>query len=312
MFRGLKIILVGITLMGASLAPLGLTQQTRPKAPVKTAAGTAKEVDPDTSGMKVPPGDWPMYGRDLTSSRYSPLSQINRENVSKLATAWSYRPSPQPGDDEKGGETGRGRGAAPGVVTEATPIVVNGIMYLPAGNLVVALDAGTGKEIWSHRTVGGRVQTRAVGYWPGDRTNPARILYTVGTKMFALNAATGNIDPGFGKEGVVDIEITWGGAPYVYKNLIIMGNNNGERSDGPAGNTKVYDARNGAELWRFKTMVQPDDKNYPGSWLDHSDQHSRAGLNVWGWYFTVDEQRDLLYMPVGGPAGNYYGGDRPR
>ncbi len=94
--------------------------------------------------------------------------------------------------------------------------------------------------------------------------------YTVDTKMFALNAATGNTDPGFGKEGVVDIEIAWGGAPYVYKNLIIMGNNNGERTDGPAGDTKVYDARTGAELWRFKTMVQPGDKNYPGLWLDDS------------------------------------------
>ena len=184
-------------------------------------------------------------------------------------------------------------------------------MYLPAGNKVVALDADTGKEIWSHPTVGGNVQTRSVGYWPGDGTNPARILYTVETKMFALNAATGNTDPGFGKEGVVDVEIAWGGAPYIYKNLIIMGNNNGERSDGPAGDTKVYDARTGTELWRFKTMVQPGDRNYPGSWLNHSDEHSRAGLNVWGWYFTVDEQRDLIFMPVGGPAGNYYGGDRP-
>jgi outer membrane protein assembly factor BamB len=117
--------------------------------------------------------------------------------------------------------------AASAVVAEATPIVVNGVMYFPAGNQVVALDADTGKEIWLHQTVGGSVQTRAVGYWPGDRTNPARVLYTVGTKMLALNAATGNTDPGFGKEGVVDIEITWGGAPYVYKNLIIMGNNNG-------------------------------------------------------------------------------------
>ncbi|HEY6345767.1 MAG TPA: PQQ-binding-like beta-propeller repeat protein [Bryobacteraceae bacterium] len=310
MLRNLRIMLAGIALMVAFLAAVGLPQQTPPKAPVTTA---------------VPPGDWPMYSRDLTSSRYSPLKQINRANVSKLAKAWSYRPAagsaplaaPSAADDEKGGEKGggkgkgKGRGGAPAVVAESTPIVVNGVMYLPAGNQVVALDADTGKEIWSHRTAGGTVQTRAVGYWPGDRSNPARVLYTVGTKMFALNATTGNTDPGFGKEGVVDIEIGWGGAPYVYKNLIIMGNNNGERSDGPAGDTKVYDARTGAELWRFKTMAQPGDKNYPGSWLDQSDNHSRAGLNVWGWYFTVDEQRDLIYMPVGGAAGNYYGGDRP-
>ena len=61
----------------------------------------------------------------------------------------------------------------------------------------------------------------------------ARVLYTVGTNMYALNAGTGATDPGFGKEGVVDVEITWGGAPYVFKNLIIMGNNNGERTEWP-------------------------------------------------------------------------------
>ena len=304
MFRGLKITLGGITLVGVFLAPLGHTQQAPSKASVKAVA-----IE------KVAPGDWPMYSRDLTSSRYSPLTQINRANVNTLVKVWSYRPAApaasRAGDQEAGGGRGRGRGGTAGVVAEATPIVVNGVMYLPAGNQVVALDADTGKEIWSHRTVGGNVQTRSVGYWPGDVTNPARILYTVETKMFALNAATGNTDPGFGKEGMVDVEIVWGGAPYVYKNLIIMGNNNGERSDGPAGDTKVYDARTGKELWRFKAMVQPGDKNYPGSWLNHSDEHSRAGLNVWGWYFTVDEQRDLIFMPVGGPAGNYYGGDRP-
>jgi quinoprotein glucose dehydrogenase len=127
--------------------------------------------------------------------------------------------------------------------------------------------------------------------------------------MMALNATTGRIDPGFGKEGSVPIEITWGGAPYVYKNLIIVGNNNGERSDGPAGDTKVYDARTGAELWRFKTIAQPGDPNH-ATWLNDGWKR-RAGVNPWGWYFTIDEARDLLYMPIGSPAGNYFGGDRP-
>ena len=85
MFRGLKITLAGITLVGAFLAPLGLTQQTRPNAANGVVSGTSKTV--------VPPGDWPMYGRDLTSSRYSPLTQITKANVSKLAKAWSYRPA---------------------------------------------------------------------------------------------------------------------------------------------------------------------------------------------------------------------------
>ena len=290
-------------LIGAFAAQVGLAQQTPPTKGKSSA---------------IPDGDWPMYSRDLTSTRYSPLKQITAANVSSLQKVWSYRPSgpaePPPAEDNsKGGGKGKGKGGPvrPSVVAESTPIVVNGVMYVPAGRQVVALDADTGKEIWTHQTVGGAVATRGIGYWPGEGSNPARVLYTVGTKMYALNAATGTTDPGFGNEGVVDIEITWGGAPYVYKNLIIMGNNNGERTDGPAGDTKVYDARTGRELWRFKTMVQPGDKNFEGSWLNDSWKHERAGLNVWGWYFSVDEKRDLIFMPVGGPAGNYYGADRP-
>ncbi len=316
----LMTMLAGAALIAAFLVQAGLAQQAPPPVSPKPAAKVSAKV-PAAKGKStaIPAGDWPMYSRDLTSSRYSPLKQITTVNVSKMKQVWSYRPAAPAGaapvaDNEKGGGKGRGKGgpAVPAVVAESTPIVVNGVMYVPAGNQVVALDADTGKEIWTHRTTGGNVATRGIGYWPGDgANNPARVLYTVGTNMFALNAATGNTDPGFGKEGVVDIEITWGGAPYVYKNLIIMGNNNGERTDGPAGDTKVYDARTGAELWRFKTMVQPGDKNFEGAWLNDSWKQQRAGLNVWGWYFSVDEERDLIFMPVGSAAGNYYGGDRP-
>lgn len=315
MRRILMMTLAGAALVAGFFTQVGPAQQGPPK---QTAKAPAKAPAAKGKSMAIPAGDWPMYSRDLTSSRYSPLKQITTANVSKMERMWSYRPAAPAAvapaaDNAKGGGKGKGRGgpAAPAVVAESTPIVVNGVMYVPAGNQVVALDADTGTEIWTHKTTGGNVATRGIGYWPGDGSNPARVLYTVGTNMFALNAATGTTDPGFGKEGVVDIEITWGGAPYVYKNLIIMGNNNGERSDGPAGDTKVYDARTGSELWRFKTMVQPGDKNFEGSWLNDSWKHPRAGLNVWGWYFSVDEERDLIFMPVGGAAGNYYGGDRP-
>jgi len=318
--RRTLMMLAGAALMAAILMQVGPAQQTPPKAsPKQTPQAPAKAVAKGKS-TAIPAGDWPMYSRDLTSSRYSPLKQITAANVGKMQKAWSYRPAGPAAaapvvDNEKGGGKGKGKGkggpAVPAVVAESTPIVVNGVMYVPAGNQVVALDADTGKEIWTHRATGGNVATRGIGYWPGDSTNPARVLYTVGTNMFALNAATGATDPGFGKEGVVDIEIAWGGAPYVYKNLIVMGNNNGERTDGPAGDTKVYDARTGSELWRFKTMIQPGDKNFEGSWLNDSWKQQRAGLNVWGWYFSVDEERDLIFMPVGSAAGNYYGGDRP-
>ena len=128
--------------------------------------------------------------------------------------------------------------------------------------------------------------------------------------MMALNANTGTIDPGFGKEGTVDIGIGWGGAPYIYKNLIIVGNNNGEANLGPPGDTKTYDARTGAKLWDFKSIAQPGDPNHDKAWLDDGWKN-RSGVNVWGWYFTVDEERNLLYMTFGSAAGNYWGGDRP-
>ncbi len=168
--------LMTLTLIGAFLVQAGLAQQA-PKASPPKAKSTA-----------IPAGDWPMYSRDLTSSRYSPLKQITTANVSKIKQAWSYRPSgpaatPPAEDNAKGGGKGKGKGPArPAVVAESTPIVVNGIMYVPAGRQVVALDADTGKEIWTHPATGGNVATRGIGYWPGDGSNPARVLYTVGTK----------------------------------------------------------------------------------------------------------------------------------
>ena len=260
----------------------------------------------------ISPGDWPLYSRDLASTRYSPLKQIDTGNVSKLALAWSYKPAPlssPPDDAAKGGAKGKGKGGgANGLSAEVTPVVVNGVMYLPGGNRVFALEADTGKEIWTY-TAPAAVGNRAVGYWPGDQTSPPRILFTTGTKMMALNANTGKVDPGFGNEGAVEIAINWGGAPYVYKNLIVLGNNNGESTDGPPGDTRTFDARTGAKLWEFKTTPQPGEPGHE-TWLNDG-WRKRAGLNTWGWYFTVDEKQDLIYMPIGSPAGNYWGGDRP-
>jgi quinoprotein glucose dehydrogenase len=301
-----------VALAGAASAAFlfvspGPAQQTKAKA----KANTAKVAN--VSG--VPAGDWPMYSRDLTSTRFSPLKQITTANVGKLQQVWTYRPAaPAPAanaDNGKGGGKGKGKGGggAAGINASATPIVVNGVMYVPAGSRVVALDADTGKELWI-KQVPGAVTSHSMAYWPGDGTNPSRVLFTYGTNMMALNASTGAIDPGFGNEGIVPIEITWGGAPYIYKNLIFIGNNNGERSDGPLGDAKVYDARTGKELWRFKTTAQPGDPNR-ATWLNGSADKPRAGVNTWAWYFTADEARDLIYMPIASPAGNYFGGDRP-
>src|SRR6185295_18683972 len=194
----------GVALLSALLVQVGPAQQGKGKA------ASPRQV------KAIPPGDWPLYSRDSASDRFSPLTQINTTNVAQLKQAWTFRPpaAPPPPDEGKGGAKGKGKGGGGGgLVAEATPIAVNGVMYVPGGNRVFALDADNGNEVWTY-TAPGAVANRALGYWPGDGNNPPRILLTTGTKMMALNANTGTVDPGFGKEGSVEIDINWGGAPY--------------------------------------------------------------------------------------------------
>ncbi len=262
--------------------------------------------------------DWPMYAGDLAGTKYSPLRQINASNIGNLKLAWSYRvretstaDAPAAADAAAGG---RGATAAPGS-PEATPIVVNGVMYFPAGNRIVALDAETGQELWRYAVSGGTANTRGVAYWPGDTNNPPRIVFTVAKSMMALNATTGKLDPGFGKEGIVDIGIDYNGAPTLFRNTILLGTSFmagsmvSEIPLGPAGDTRAFDARTGAAKWTFRSVPQPGELGHE-TWLDEGWKN-RSGVNVWGWYMTVDEKRDTLYMPFGSPSANYWGGDRP-
>jgi quinoprotein glucose dehydrogenase len=270
------------------------------------------------------PNDWPMYTRDLAGTRYSPLKQITSANVSTLTQAWSYklRTGPPAGRGGRGGNPGAaeapgdfaaaaanpGRGGGGGANPEATPIVVNGTMYLPAGGRVIALDPETGKEAWVAQ-LPFNTTARGVAYWPGDTNNPPRIILTAGPHLIGLNANTGKIDPGFGKEGIVDITVPWNGVPAIFKNVVMLGATVGEIPIGPPGDTRAYDARTGARLWEFHTVPQPGEKGF-GSW-EKDSWKGFSGVNVWGWYLTADEQRGILYMTLGSPAGNYYGGDRP-
>jgi quinoprotein glucose dehydrogenase len=256
--------------------------------------------------------DWPMFNRDLAGTRYSPLKQIDAANVAKLTKAWQYR-------FNREGKTISGQSPSE-LYQEITPIVVNGVMYSPSGDRVVALEPETGKELWTYEVSGGLASFRGVAYWPGDRNNPPRIIFTTSRKMMALNARTGKVDPGFGKEGSVDLEVPYAGTPIVYKNLLFVGTNfygPGERHIAPqldqAGGQipeqHAYDVRTGKELWTFHTIPRDGE---PGNetWAKGTWQN-RTGNNVWAFALTVDEERGILYIPVSGPGANIYGGDRP-
>ena len=261
--------------------------------------------------------DWPMFNRDLAGTRYSPLTQINTTNVAKLTKAWTYR-------FNREGKTIRGDSPSE-LYQEITPIVVDGVMYLPSGDRVVALEPETGKELWTYELPSALASFRGVAYWPGDKNNPARVIFTTSRKMMALNAKTGKVDPGFGKEGSVDLAVPYDGAPTIYKNMLLIGTNfygPGERHVAPqldqAGGqipeSHGYDVRTGKELWTFHTFPKPGEpghdtwgKNFEGG----DSSQNRTGNNVWSFALTVDEEHGIVYEPVSGPGANFYGGDRP-
>jgi glucose dehydrogenase len=264
-----------------------------------TRAGTAGVSPPNR-------GDWPMYRHDLAGTGFSPLTQIDAKNVSRLQQVWSFSLET---DAPAAPPSGRGGGAAAaGPNSQATPIVVNGLMYLPTANRVVALDPETGKAVWQYQVDGGVPSRRGVAYWPGDGSHPARILFTAGRRLIALDATNGSLDRAFGQQGEVDLVMPYNSVPLVYKNSIIVGANTPPPPATASGNARAFDARTGAKLWEFSTVPQPGTPGHD-TWEDDSWKN-RPGLNAWPFYFTLDEQRGLVYLPISSASPGNYGGDR--
>src|ERR1700743_2354875 len=152
-----------------------------------------------SSALAAPAGNWPSFGRDVGSQRYSPLTQITPSNVSDLQVAWTYHMNPAH-------ETAKSvMGRAP--ASETTPLVIDGVMYLSTPYArVVALDAETGTEIWTYQLPAGeQTPLRGIGYWPGDKQHPAEIVTgTSKGNIIALSAQTGRPAEGFGSHGILD------------------------------------------------------------------------------------------------------------
>ena len=176
-------------------------------------------------------GEWPTYGGDLGNTRYSPLDQINAANFNKLEVAWRFKTDHQ--------------GPRPEYQYESTPLMVHGVLYTTAGSrrAVIALDALTGELLWTHSEIEGargtaaprQLSGRGLAYWTDGREE--RILYvTPGYRLIALDAKTGGLVSGFGKNGVVDLkldddqeidlvngEVGLHATPVVARNVVIVG-----------------------------------------------------------------------------------------
>jgi quinate dehydrogenase (quinone) len=264
--------------------------------------------------------EWRYYGGDAGGRRYSPLTQINRENVSRLKRAWTYHTGET---DRSGNQTDR-HSVAP---FESTPIVVDGVLYLSTpSNRVIALDAETGAEIWNYdpQADSGKprsyYQHRGVSFWQSEDGRERRIVFgTFDGRLIALDANSGKPCANFGNGGMVDLRAGLDGddrkalysvtsAPAIYRNLVITGAMVPEfPSNGPSGQVRAFDVRTGKLKWTFHTIPQPGEKGHEtwggNAWRD------RTGANVWS-TMSVDEKRGLLFLPVGSASYDFYGADR--
>ncbi len=263
------------------------------------------------------PGDlWTSYGRDPGGQRYSPLALINRQNVTRLKIAWTYRT----GDAY---QPKQGRSTA----FEATPLFVDGTLYVgtPLGR-VIALDPVTGKERWAFdgkvpRDKGwGDFANRGVSTWK-PASGPRRILIaTLDARLIALDAATGKPVAGFGDNGVVDLrkglrieptgfaDYEETSPPAVAGNTIVVGSgiaDNGSVSM-PSGEVRGFDAATGKLKWTWDPI--PQDQAGSGSWKNGSARQTGAA-NAWS-VIAADPGRNLVFVPTGSPSPDYYGGER--
>ena len=248
------------------------------------------------SGLGQAPseGDWPMYNYDLAGTRHSPLTEINAENVANLRQAWSFN-------------LGRLRSSA-GLTggSEATPIVVDGVMYLPLADAVVALDAETGEEVWTYpMSLEEPPNRRGVAYWAGDEDedDAARVFFTAGERLIGVSAFTGERIDDFGDGGIVDMVQAYSGVPSIFENLIIAGTN------GVPGAVRTFDVRTGALVWEFRSVPQPGEVGFE-TW-EGDTWRDRAGGYSWAFSQTMDVERGIYYAVFETPGPiDYWGGDR--
>ncbi len=253
---------------------------------------------------------WPAYA-GAAGARFSTVGEITAANVEGLQIAWTYRT----------GELGQNARDAEKLTFEATPIHVDGRLYLAtAYGRVIALDPATGAEVWRFDAGVDRsaryseVTSRGVSAWRDTTADPAapcarRVFAgTIDARLLALDATTGRPCAGFGAEGEVrlapgagtdgppDYQVT--SPPAVVGDLVITGSSIGDNwhADTGSGVVRAFDARTGQERWRWNPL---------------DGQPGRAGAgNAWS-VINVDAARDLVFVPTGSPSPDFFGGLRP-
>ncbi len=244
--------------------------------------------------------DWPVYGGDSSGDRYSPLRQINRDNVQQLHLVWKF---------DAGSEGG----------LQTHPLVVGRriFVYTPTQK-IVALDGASGKQLWSFDAgVLGNQPNRGFSYWTNGKEG--RLFAGVMDHLYALDPVTGKPIRSFGDGGKIDLRKDLGDEDYtrnfailttpgtVYRDMIIVGFRAPESQPAPHGDIRAYDVHSGKLRWTFHTVPHPGEFGYK-SWPKDAWKVTGAANNWAG--MVVDEKRGIVFVPTGSAVNDFYGADR--
>lgn len=270
---------------------------------------------PALSQYGAPDGEWHTWGGDHGFTRYSALAQIDGSNVADLQVAWRWRALPL--------------GDRPDINLKATPLMVDGVLYVPSGqHQVVALDAGNGQEIWRYTPEPASVAERGLGlgsrslaYWRDE--DEMRIFHnTLDGRLLAIDARTGLADPSFGDNGTVMLReglfpdgsdadsVGSSSPPAVVGDVVVaqvVGSITAPNVEATPGHIRGYDVRTGEMVWRFNTIAQPGEPGHE-SWEGESWRYT-GNTGVWS-MISVDTETGYIYLPVEAGSNDFYGGHR--
>ncbi len=257
-------------------------------------------------------GTWSTYGGSKDNIHYSALRQIDTDNVIQLRRAWEYHT----GDADSNSQI------------QVNSIIIDSTLYGVSPQLkIFALDAATGRLKWSFdpaRPDGGAIQKiainacRGIAYYRGSAEDQ-RLFYSSGSSLYCINALTGRPVPSFGENGKIDLHrdlgrdvkdlYVAGTTPgVIYKDLLIVGDRVAEEAAAAPGHIRAYDVHTGRIRWIFHTIPYPGQEGY-SSWADTAAYKHLGGANTWSG-FSLDEDKGVLFAPVGSASFDFYGGRR--
>lgn len=317
-------------------APGSADEDTGAREPTIDAGDTAEadESSESSSGKTTPTGvkvreaplptleagrNWPAYGATYHGTRYSPLDEIDRDNVASLEKVWEFRSGDMPPEDEDVAWS-----------PETTPLKVGDDLYIcTPTNIIISIDARTGREEWrfdpmvSYDAIPHAAACRGVAYFEDpnaadpDALCATRVIEaTIDARLIAVDARLGQACPDFGSGGEISLESGLGATvpgwvsvtspPTIVRGIVVVGHqvNDNEAEDAPSGVVRGYDAVTGELAWAWD-LGQPELKGKP----PEGETYTRGTPNMWT-IAAADEELGFVYLPLGNSAVDYYGSNR--